>query len=53
MNHNQMAFVVVVVFINIHLTVDESLSQGFPIKINEVFMKMNMFIMQQYVCSSE
>ena len=48
-----MAFVIVVVFINIQLITDESLSQGFPKQINEAFTKMNMFIMQQYMYSSE
>ena len=48
-----MAFVIVVVFINIQLIIDESLSQGFPNQINEAFTKMNMFVMQQYVYSSE
>ena len=40
-----MAFVIVVVFINIQLIINESLSQGFPIQINEAFAKMNMFLM--------
>ena len=38
-----------VVFINIQIIIAESLSQGFPIQINEVFTKMNMFVMQQCV----
>ena len=46
---NQMAFVIIVVFINIQLITDESLSQGFPSQIT----KMNMFVMQQYAYSSE
>ena len=48
-----MAFVIVVLFINIQLIIDESLSQGFPNQINEGFTKVNMFVMQQYVYSSE
>ena len=48
-----MAVVIVVVFINIQLIIDESLSQGFPNQINEGFTKMNMFVMQQYVYLSE
>ena len=48
-----MAFVIVVVFINIQLIIDESLPQGFPKEINEVFTKVNMFVMQRYVYSSE
>ena len=48
-----MAFVIVVVFINIQLIIDESLSQGFPSQVNEGFTKMNMFVMQQYAYSSE
>ena len=48
-----MAFVIVDVFINIRLIIDESLSQGFPNQINEALTKMNMFIMKQYVYSSE
>ena len=52
-DHNQMAFVIVVVFVNIQLIIDESLSQGFPNQINEVFTKMHMLVMQQYVYSSE
>ena len=48
-----MAFVFVVVFINIQLIIDESLPQGFPNQINYAFTKMNMFVMQQYVHSSE
>ena len=48
-----MAFVIVVVFINIQLTIDESLPQVFPNQINEAFTKMNMFIRQQYVYSSK
>ena len=48
-----MAFIIVVVFINIQLIIDESLSQGFLSQINEVFTKMNMFVMQLYVYSSE
>ena len=47
-----MAFVIVVMFINIQLIIDESLSQAFPNQINEAFTKMNMFVMQQYVYSS-
>ena len=46
-----MAFVIVVVFINIQLIIDEPLSQGFRNQINEGFTKMNMFVMQQYVYS--
>ena len=46
-----MAFVIVVVFINIQLIIDESLSQGFRNQINEAFTKMNMFVMQQHVYS--
>ena len=49
LDHNQMAFVIVVMFINIQLIIDESLSQCFPNQINEAFAKMNMFVMQQYV----
>ena len=49
-----MAFVSIVVFINIQLIIDESLSKGFSNQINEAFTKMmNMFVMQQYVYSSE
>ena len=48
-----MTFVIVVVFINIQLIIDESLSQVFSNQINEAFTKMNMFIRQQYVYSSE
>ena len=44
---------IVVVFINIQLIIDGSLSQGFPNLINEAFTKMNKFVMQQYVYSSE
>ena len=44
-----MAFVIVVVFINFRLIIDESLPQGFPNQINEAFTKMNMFVMQQCV----
>ena len=44
-----MAFVIVVVFINIQLIIDESLSQVFPNQINEAFTKMNMFIRQHGV----
>ena len=47
-----MAFVIVVVFINIQLIIDESLPQGFPNQINEAFTKVNMFVMQQYVYTS-
>ena len=43
---NQMAFVIVVVFINIQLILDDSLPQGFPNQINEGFTKVNMFVMQ-------
>ena len=46
-----MAFVVV--FINIQLIIDEFLSQDFPNQLNEAFTKMNMFVMQQNVYSSE
>ena len=46
-----MAFFVVVMFINIQLMIDKSLSQGFSKKINEAFAKLNMFVMQQYVYS--
>ena len=48
-----MAFVIVVMISNIQLIIDESLSQGFPNQINEAFTKMNMFVIQQYVYSSE
>ena len=48
-----MVFVIVVVFINIQLIIDESSSQGFPSQINEGFTKMNMFVRQHYVYSSE
>ena len=48
-----MAFVIIVIFINIQLLIDESLLQDFPNQINEAFTKMNMFVMQQYVYSSE
>ena len=48
-----MAFVIVVVFVNIQLITDESLSQGLPNQVNEGFTKMNMFVMQQYVYSPE
>ena len=48
-----MAFVSVVVFINIQLIINESLPQGFPNQINEAFTNMNMFVMQQSVYSSE
>ena len=40
-----MVFVIVVVFINIHLITDESLSQVFPNQVNEAFTKMDMFVM--------
>ena len=40
-----MAFIIVVVFINIQLIINESLSQSFPNQINEAIMKMNMFVM--------
>ena len=46
-----MAFVIVVMYINIQLIIDESLVQGFPNQINEAFAKVNMFVMQQYVYS--
>ena len=48
-----MAFVIVVVFINIQLIINESLSQVFPNQINEAFTKMSMFVGLQYVYSSE
>ena len=48
-----MAFVIVVVFINSQLIIDESLSQGFPNQINEAFPKRNIYVMQQYVYPSE
>ena len=48
-----MAFVIVVVFIDIQLIMDDFFSQGFPNQINEGFTKMNIFVMQQYVYSSE
>ena len=48
-----MAFVVVVVFFSIQLTIDESLSQGFSNQINEAFTKMNMFLMLHFVYLSE
>ena len=48
-----MAFVIVVVFINIQLIIDESLSQVFPNQINEALTKLKMFVRQQYVYSSE
>ena len=38
-----MAFVIVAVFINIQLIINESLSQVFPNQINEAFTKTNMF----------
>ena len=44
-----MVFVIVVVFINIQLTTDESLSQVFPNQINEAFTKMDMFVMDWWV----
>ena len=47
-----MVFVIVVVFNNIQLIIDESLSLGFPNQINEVSTKMNMFVLQQHVYSS-
>ena len=53
LDHSQMAFVVVVVFINIQLTIDKSLSQGFSNQINEAITKMNMFLMLHYVYLSE
>ena len=37
-----MAFVIVIVFINIQLIIDESLSQVFPNQINEAFTNMNV-----------
>ena len=41
-----MAFVIVVVFFNSQLIIDESLSQGFSNQVNEGFTKMNiMFVM--------
>ena len=48
-----MAFVIVVALINIQLIIDESFPQVFPNQINEAFTKMNMFVKQQYVYSSE
>ena len=48
-----MTFVIVVVFINIQLIIDESLPQVFPNQINEPFTKINMFVRQQYMYSSE
>ena len=48
-----MAFVIVVVFINLQLIIDEFLSQDFPNQLNEAFTKMNMFVMQQNVYSSK
>ena len=48
-----MAFIIVVVFINIQLITDESLSQGFSNQINEAFTKMNMFLMLHFVYLSE
>ena len=44
---------VVVVFINIQLIKEKSLSQGFPNQINKAFTKMNIFGRQQYVYSSQ
>ena len=41
-----MAFVIVVVFINIQQIIDESLPQGISNQINEAFTKVNMFVMQ-------
>ena len=35
------------------IIIDESLPQGFPNQINEAFTKVNVFVMQQYVYSSE
>ena len=35
-----MTFVIVVVFINIQLIIDESLPQGFPNQIHEAFTKV-------------
>ena len=46
-----MAFFIGVMFINIQLMIDKSLSQGFFKQINEALAKLNMFVMQQYVCS--
>ena len=51
LDHSQIAFVVV--FINIQLTIEETLSQGFSSQINEAFTKMNMFLMLHYVYLSE
>ena len=48
-----MAFIIVVMFINIQLIIDESLSKDFPSQNNEAFTKMNMFVIQQCVYSSE
>ena len=48
-----MAFIIVVVFINIQLIIDEPLSQGFSNQINEAFTKMNTFLMLHYVYLSE
>ena len=48
-----MAFAINVVFINIQLIIDISLSQVFPNPINEAFTKTNVFVRQQYVYSSE
>ena len=48
-----MAFVSVVVFVNIRLIIDESLSQGFPNQVSEGFTKIKMFMMQQNAYSSE
>ena len=48
-----MAFVIVVVFINIQLIIVESLSQVFPYQISEAFTKMNMFVitkMNMFIC---
>ena len=48
-----MAFAIDIVFINIQLIIDKSLSQVFPNQINEAFTKMKIFVRQQYVYSSE
>ena len=48
-----MAFVIAVCVCQHSANNDESLSQDFPSQVNEGFTKMNIFVMQQYVYSSE
>ena len=55
LDHNQMAFVIVKCVYQ-HADMKRNgwiFIQGFPNQINEAFTKMNLFVMQQYVYSSE